>query len=118
VTLKVLVDGVPMGDDDARAFWKRFSDHLEANRGDLLGFAKAEGLASVHPETRGGMPVLIASRSASQQPYTTARGGPPLRDDGGARASKPGGGSAPPRVGGEKAPSRGGSGGKRGGSRG
>jgi hypothetical protein len=68
-TLGVLVDGTPMPPDDARTFWERFSAHMEANKGDLAGFAKAEGFASVHPSMKDGAPVLLASRSAAQRPY-------------------------------------------------
>lgn len=67
--LKVTVDGVPMNDADARAFWKRFSDHMDAHRGDLGGFAKAEGFASVHPSVGAAGPELVVSRSAPQGPY-------------------------------------------------
>ena len=69
--LAVKLDGEPMAEADARAFWERFSAHMEANKGDLAGFAKAEGLASVHPSMEGGRPVLIvASRSRPRTPYT------------------------------------------------
>jgi hypothetical protein len=70
--LRVLVDAAPLADEDARAFWKRFSDWMQEHRGDLAGFAHAEGLASVHPEMHGGEPVLIASRTAKQRPYKAA----------------------------------------------
>jgi hypothetical protein len=70
--LKVIVDGTAMPEEDARAFWKRFSAHLEANRGDLAGFAAAEGYASVHPETVDGVPVLIVSKTAPQRAYANA----------------------------------------------
>jgi hypothetical protein len=71
--LGVIVDGAALGDDEARALWSRFSDHMEAHRGDLAGFAAAEGFASVHPETRNGRAVLIASRTAPQRPYGNAQ---------------------------------------------
>jgi hypothetical protein len=63
--LVVLVDGEPMGPDEARAFWGRFSAYLEAHKGDLAGFAKQEGFASV----RGGQAVLLVSRSDPQRAY-------------------------------------------------
>jgi hypothetical protein len=69
--LRVRVDGDLLPDDDARAFWERFSAHMEAFRGDLAGFAKAEGFASVHPGIEGGRPVLVASRSSPQKAYAT-----------------------------------------------
>jgi hypothetical protein len=83
--LRVLVDGVPMDDDEARAFWGRFSAHMEEHRGDLSGFAAGEGFASVHPEVQQGAPVLVVSRSAPQRAYANA----PVRA-GGSAASQPG----------------------------
>ena len=70
--LRVIVDGTPMAEPDGRAFWQRFSAWMEEHKGDLAGFAKAEGFASVHPELHGGEPVLVASRTAGQKPYATA----------------------------------------------
>ncbi len=70
--LAVVVDGKALGDDDARAFWARFSAYMESHRGDLAGFAKQEGFASVHPETGPRGAVLVASRSVPQRAYTTA----------------------------------------------
>jgi hypothetical protein len=70
--LTVLVDGVAMPEAEARAFWERFSAHMDANKGDLAGFAHAEGFASVHPEMHGGGPVLVVSRTAAQATYRNA----------------------------------------------
>jgi hypothetical protein len=70
--LKVLVDGVAMPEEQAREFWKRFSAHMEANKGDLAGFAKAEGFASVHPVMGPGGAELHVSRDAPQKPYANA----------------------------------------------
>jgi hypothetical protein len=70
--LKVHVDGAPLGDDEARAFWKRFSDYMEDHKGDLAGFATSEGLTSVRPEMHLGDAVLVASRSVPQQAYVAA----------------------------------------------
>lgn len=75
-TLRVLVDGEPLPGEEAVSFWKRFSAWMEEHPGDLGGFAKSEGLASVQPEMHQGAPVLVASHSAAQRPYTTA----PKRD--------------------------------------
>jgi hypothetical protein len=83
--LRVLVDGVFLSDDEARTMWQRFSTWMDGNKGDLAGFARAEGFASLHPEMHGGSPVLVASRTAGQKPYTTA----PKRPTDGARAPKP-----------------------------
>jgi hypothetical protein len=70
--LRVVVDGEPMPAEEAIAFWKRFSAWMDEHQGDLGGFAKSEGLASVRPEMHSGAPVLVGSRSAAQTPYTTA----------------------------------------------
>ena len=71
--LGVLLDGEPMPEADARAFWSRFSAWMDEHKGDLKGFAASEGLASVHPATQQGRAVLVASRSAAQGAYTNAR---------------------------------------------
>ena len=71
--LTVIVDGTPMPDEEARLFWNRFSAHMEANKGDLAGFAKAEGLASVRPAMGPDGAQLVASRTAKQEPYGNAR---------------------------------------------
>jgi hypothetical protein len=70
--LRVFIDGTPLADLEGRALWQRFSAWMEEHKGDLAGFAAAEGFASVHPELHGGEPALIASRTAPQQPYTSA----------------------------------------------
>ena len=70
--LKVMVDGAPMPEAEGREFWKRFSAHMEAHKGDLAGFAKAEGFASVHPAMGPDGAELHASRNAPQQPYANA----------------------------------------------
>lgn len=70
--LSVMVDGVEMPEAEARAFWKRFSDHMDANKGDLAGFAKAEGFASVKPVMSAVGPELVVSRTAAQTPYKKA----------------------------------------------
>jgi hypothetical protein len=72
-TLSVLVDGEPLPKEEAIAFWKRFSAWMDEHPGDLAGFAKSEGLTSVTPEMHAGAPVLVASHTAAQKPYTTAR---------------------------------------------
>jgi hypothetical protein len=72
MALAVVVDGKPLPEPEARAFWARFSEHMERNKGDLAGFARAEGLASVRPVMTPGGPELVASRTAPQQPYGRA----------------------------------------------
>jgi hypothetical protein len=69
VSLAVLVDGIAMPEDEARAFWSRFSAYMEEHKGDLAGFAKQEGFASVHPSMVGGGAALLASRTAPQKAY-------------------------------------------------
>jgi hypothetical protein len=83
--LRVLVEGVALSDEEARAIWRRFSAWMDANVGDLAGFARAEGFASLHPEMHDGSPVLVASRTASQRPYVTA----PKKPGGSAPRTKP-----------------------------
>jgi hypothetical protein len=61
--------------DDARAFWGRFSAYMEANKGDLAGFAKQEGFASVHPSMGPSGAVLLVSRSSAQRPYVSVAKG-------------------------------------------
>jgi hypothetical protein len=70
--LRVILDGEPLPTAEAIAFWKRFSTWMDEHPGDLAGFAKGEGLASVHPEMHDGGPVLVASRTAPQRPYGVA----------------------------------------------
>lgn len=69
--LAVFVDGAPLPEPEARALWARFSAHMDLHKGDLAGFALAEGFASVHPESRRGQAVLVASRSSMQRAYGT-----------------------------------------------
>ena len=72
----MVVDGEPMPADEAREFWGRFSAYMEANKGDLAGFARQEGFASVHPSMKDGAAVLVVSRTSAQRPYApVARGG-------------------------------------------
>jgi hypothetical protein len=67
--LAVIVDGEPLPVDEARAFWGRFSAYMEEHKGDLAGFAKQEGFASVHPAMQNGEAILLASRTSAQRPY-------------------------------------------------
>lgn len=67
------VDGQLLDEEGARALWQRFSEHMEANKGDLAGFAAKEGYASVRPGMENGRAVLIASRSAPQVPYASVK---------------------------------------------
>jgi hypothetical protein len=91
--LAVLVDGVAMEETAALAFWERFSAWMEEHRGDLAGFAVQEGYASVHPGVNGDRPVLRASKSVAQQPYSTVRaeasGGSAARHDPARKPDRP-----------------------------
>lgn len=69
MALRVVVDGAPLPDDAARALWKRFSEHMDAHKGDLAGFAKAEGYASAHPAMGPEGAELRLSKHAPQGPY-------------------------------------------------
>jgi hypothetical protein len=70
--LRVLVDGSPMPEAEARGFWERFSAHMEAHQGDLEGFARSEGFTSVKPVVGEDGPELHASRTTPQAPYRNA----------------------------------------------
>ena len=63
--LAVKIDGEPLAEDEGRALWQRFSAFMQDNRGDLAGFAKSEGLASIHPAMEGGRAILVGSRTSS-----------------------------------------------------
>jgi hypothetical protein len=83
------LDSKALGDDEARALWTEFSAHMDANRGDMIGFAKLKGWQSVAPEYRAGRAVLVAwsgavpvKKSAPQQqpspkPKPKQKGPPP-----------------------------------------
>jgi hypothetical protein len=60
-----IIDGVTMTDDAAKLLWKEFSEHMDANRGDMIGYAKKRGWSSVLPEYRGGKAVLIVKTTAN-----------------------------------------------------
>jgi hypothetical protein len=60
--LGVIVDGVALSDESARALWIEFSAYLDVNKNDFDGFAKQKGYASVRPEHRQGRAVLVIER--------------------------------------------------------
>lgn len=60
-----IIDGVTMTEDAAKLLWKEFSEHMDANRGDMAGYAKKRGWFSVLPEYRGGKAVLIVKTTAN-----------------------------------------------------
>ncbi len=96
--LRVVVDGVAMADDEAISMWHRFSAYMDEHKGDLAGFAKQEGLASIHPAMEKGLPVLVASKSAAQKPYASVKesGGSSGHQGAGKNPSGGGGGRGKP----------------------
>ena len=62
--LVVLLDGVALPQDEARALWTEFSAHMEATRGDTAAFAKKHGWVRVSPEYRRGQAVLVVTTKA------------------------------------------------------
>ena len=71
--LAVQVDGVALGEDEARGLWARFSAYMEEHKGDLAGFAKQEGFASVHPRMGPDGALLELSRTRPQEDYANAK---------------------------------------------
>ena len=59
------IDGKALSDDEARELWKEFSVYMDENRGDLDGFAKKKGWASVVPTHHDGRAVLLVSTTAA-----------------------------------------------------
>ena len=80
-TLRVLIDGSALDPEKARALWSRFSQHMDAHRGDFDGFAAAEGFRSARVAVERGKPTLHLSNSdqppepASQNKQPKARQG-------------------------------------------
>lgn len=66
--LAVVRDGIPLPEEQARALWRAFSEHMEQNPHDVDGFARAHGFARVRTETRRGRAVLLVSSRASLPP--------------------------------------------------
>jgi hypothetical protein len=88
--LGAFLDGEPLAEADARALWERFSAYMDAHKGDLHGFAAAEGYASVRPETRSGQAVLVLSRTAPQAPYGQTPVSRSAGSGGGSAGAQPG----------------------------
>jgi hypothetical protein len=63
--LRVLVDGKPLDDERARELWIEFSRYMDDHEGDLAGFAKLHGWASVAPEHRRGQAVLVVKTGSA-----------------------------------------------------
>ena len=77
--LVVLVDGVPLGEEEAKALWKAFSEHMEAHRGDMAGFAAQKGWASVAPLYQRGKAVLVVRTTTSAPKVQARQKGKPRR---------------------------------------
>ncbi len=77
--LAVTIDGAPLGDEEARALWREFSEHMDANRGDMAGFAKKKGFVSVSPEYLQGKAVLVAWTTAPPPRPPQPRAPKPLK---------------------------------------
>jgi hypothetical protein len=58
--LSVELDGNLLEAEEARAVWERFS-HFMSEGGDLVGFAKSEGVLLVSTAVRQGVPTLIVT---------------------------------------------------------
>ena len=65
--LAAMIDGALLPEEDAKALWREFSEHMEANRGDMAGFAVKKGWFAIAPEYRGGKAVLIARTTATSK---------------------------------------------------
>jgi hypothetical protein len=63
--LVALIDGAPLPEEEARALWKEFSEHMDEHQGDMAGFAKKKGWVSVAPEYRKGKAVLLVKTTAA-----------------------------------------------------
>lgn len=76
-TLAASIDGVLLPDEEARAFWTRFSRHMDEHRGDMAGFARQNGYVSVAPAFENGRAVLVArtTEAPPQKPAPRPGGG-------------------------------------------
>ncbi len=71
--LSVVRDGVDLPEEQARALWRAFSEHMERSRHDFDGFARDHGFLSVRAEHRRGRAILIVSSTASMPPPRPSR---------------------------------------------
>jgi hypothetical protein len=76
--LSVVRDGVELADEQARALWRAFSEHMERSRGDLDGFARDHGFVAIRAEHRRGKAILLVWSAASIPP-AARRSEPPSR---------------------------------------
>lgn len=68
-----VIDGATLPEEDAKALWKEFSEHMDANRGDMAGFAKKKGWFAVAPEYREGKAVLVVRTTATARTLPAAQ---------------------------------------------
>jgi hypothetical protein len=73
--LGVIRDGVELPEEQARALWRAFSEHMERNEDDLAGFARDHGFARVRSEHRRGRALLVIASTASLPPPPNDRRG-------------------------------------------
>jgi hypothetical protein len=66
--LAVLLDGALLDAEPARLLWTEFSTYMDANEGDLAGFANKKGWQTVAPEYRDGKAVLVVKTGAPPKP--------------------------------------------------
>ncbi|WP_437715241.1 hypothetical protein WMF45_01730 [Sorangium sp. So ce448] len=111
--LAASIDGAPLADEEARDLWTRFSRYMDEHRGDMAGFARENGYASVTPTFERGQALLVVrtTEAPPEKPAQRLSGAKPAQRPGGAKpAQRPGGAKPAQRPGGEKpAPRRGGS---------
>ncbi len=77
--LAVVRDGVELGEEQARALWRAFSEHMERSQGDLDGFARDHGFVAARTEHRRGRAVLVVSSSATIPPSVRRSEAPKAR---------------------------------------
>ncbi len=66
--LAVVRDGIELPEEQARALWRAFSEHMEQNPHDFEGFARAHGFVQVRAEHRRTRAVLLVSSRAASMP--------------------------------------------------
>ena len=71
--LGVIRDGVDLPEDQARALWRAYTEHLERDGEDLEGFARAHGFLSVRAERRRGRAILVVSTRAQRPKRAPAK---------------------------------------------
>lgn len=63
--LSVVRDGVELAEEQARALWRAFSEHMDRSQDDFDGFAKDHGFVAVRTDIRRGRAVLLVWSSNS-----------------------------------------------------